>query len=113
MKKVAAFMNYKNDDLKDIATFMHQESQKISKAYDDVLKLSIEQYIGRDFDPIGDSKRIYLNCYDGTNQTDIYIDNKLIGSIVTNSGHTNDDFIKNKLSFTITFTPNKKHETTI
>lgn len=103
-------MKFKNDDLKDIQSFLHQQNQNISKAYNDVLGLALEQFLGRRFDPNVDAERLYANVHEGTNQTDYYIDDKLIGTLSTIVGLDNDDFIQDKVSFGIQFKPNISHE---
>jgi len=103
--KVAAMMKFKNDELKDIASFLHQNNNKITKSYNDVLELTLEQYLGRKFQPQTDFHRIYANVHEGTNQTDYYMDDKLIGSLSTRFNYDGDDFAQDKVSFIIQFTP--------
>jgi len=98
-------VKYHKSDLDDIMCFIHQENQRLSKTYNEVINKALEQYLGRAFDAEVDSKRIYSNTYPDTNQTDYYIDNVLIGTLSTSIGHDGVDFINNNVSFIISFTP--------
>jgi hypothetical protein len=106
MNKVAHLMKFDNSEIEDLRSFLHQHNDDVSKSYNQVLNNVIEQALGRPFNVETDASRIYANSYQGTNQTDYYLDGKLLGTLSTIMSYDGNDFVNNKVSFVIQFTPN-------
>lgn len=103
MKKVAWAHPIPQNQLQDI---IKDESMQLRFKFDEVLRLSVEQYLGRDFNPELDAKRIELQIIQGTDKTNVLIDGLLIGSIRQFVDYNNDDFVQNNITIAIVFTPN-------
>lgn len=102
MQKVAWAHPVPQSQLQDI---LKDESMQLRHKYDEVLKMGIQQYLGRDFNPELDANRIELQIIQDTNKTNILIDGVLIGHIKQVVDYTNDDFIQNNITIAIAFTP--------
>lgn len=103
MKKVGWAHSVPQNQLQDI---LKDESMQLSHKYDEVLRLAVEQYLGREFNPELNASRIELQIIQGTDKTNVVIDGLLIGTIKQFVGYNNDDFIQNNITIAISFTPN-------
>jgi len=103
MKKVAWWHPVPQNQLQDI---IKDESMQLRFKFDEVLRLAVEQYLGRYFNPELDAKRIELQIIQGNDKTNVLIDGLLIGSIRQFVDYNNDDFIQNNITIAIVFTPN-------
>jgi hypothetical protein len=97
MKKVAGFERF--DDIDKIKLLLSEESFKIINLYNQCLLKVILQ--------IPDFKSDLMHTViDKDLLTEyIYYNGIHIGTISHKSGHNNDDFIENKISFVVEFTP--------
>lgn len=103
MKKVGWAHPVPENQLQDI---LKDESIQLRHKYDEIIRLAIEQYLGREFDVELDKNRIVFITVTGSNDTTIQIDGVNIGIIKQFVAYNNDDFIQNNITIAISFTPN-------
>lgn len=104
MKKVATMLKIENADIDKAKAYLAQQYQVFDEKYNEVLKLAFEQYLGREFE-LCDAYRFRIDTIQGTNENKLYADDNFIGTIRNIVTYSDDDFIKNRVSFLVSFTP--------
>lgn len=99
--------NIDNKCIEEAREYLAEQSKKVQIAFNDVLTKGIENYLGRPVDLKLDADRFLSQQYeDGS--IEYFVDGNLIGTMTTTGGLYYDDFVNDKFSFSITFTPNIK-----
>jgi hypothetical protein len=91
----------------DVADYMSEINKKIAVKYDEVIRMAIDMYLGRPFSDETDAHRFELVQDNLGKVTELKADGITIGKLTQEWGNHNDDFMQNKISFKMTFTPTR------
>lgn len=95
-KKVAGYERFKEDEIN-----LPESFSKINYLYADCLRLTLNQI------PDCDISKVSLIHIQETLETNVFYMGTQLGVISTKNGYNNDDFIENKITYVVQFTPTK------
>lgn len=105
MKKIASMTKIEDKDISDVRSLMDEVTHNMVQKYNEVLRLTIEQYLGRPFNIEIDNGRFRFVEILNTDVKQLFADDFLIGTLKTEFGLNGNDFAMNRISGAITFTP--------
>jgi len=103
--KIASMIKFTNAELVDIPTVMEQYHRDISHRYNEVLRLVMEQYLGREVDVEIDKDVFKFKELPNSDTKELYPHDVLMGKLKTEFGLSDNDFMQNRVSCVIAFTP--------
>jgi len=108
MKRIKSWTDY---DVSDVSYLTNTIKVDFLNKWHDVLSVTLEIYLGREFNPEIDKHRFGLISNNDSNQTKLMADGNHIGTIFIKMGNLNGNFIDNKITSVIEFIPIVKGST--